>query len=147
MIKKFNDHRGDFVLFDANNCDQVNVVTNKRKFTFRGLHYQTNPPQTKMVKIIQGKVLDILYDLKTHKLEFYLLDKYSEPLYVADNYAHGYLTLEDNTIFTYAVKGEYNPESEHSIIWSDVMSLHDVIMSHVGTHSKLTISKKDQQGK
>ena len=56
MIKKFNDHRGDFVLFDANNCDQVNVVTNKRKYTFRGLHYQTNPPQTKMVKIIQGKV-------------------------------------------------------------------------------------------
>tara|TARA_Y100000589_G_scaffold327052_1_gene368137 strand:+ start:13608 stop:14051 length:444 start_codon:yes stop_codon:yes gene_type:complete len=147
MIKKFNDYRGDFVLFDANNCDQVNVVTNKRKFTFRGLHYQTNPPQTKMVKIIQGKVLDILYDLKTHKLEFYLLDKYSEPLYVADNYAHGYLTLEDNTIFTYAVKGEYNPESEHSIIWSDIMSLHDVIMSHVGTLGTLTISDKDSKGK
>ena len=147
MIKKFNDHRGDFVLFDASNCDQVNVVTNKRKYTFRGLHYQTNPPQTKMVKIIQGKVLDILYDLKTHKLEFYLLDKYSEPLYVADNYAHGYLTLEDNTIFTYAVKGEYNPESELNIIWSDIMALHDVIMSHVGTLGTLTISDKDSKGK
>ena len=147
MIKKFNDHRGDFVLFDANNCDQVNVVTNKRKFTFRGLHYQTNPPQTKMVKIIQGKVLAVLYDLKTHKLEFYLLDKYSEPLYVSDNYAHGYLTLEDNTIFTYAVKGEYNPASEHSIIWSDIISLHDVIMSHVGTLGTLTISDKDSKNK
>ena len=64
MIKKFNDHRGDFVLFDANNCNQVNVVTNKRKFTFRGLHYQTNPPQAKTVKIIQGKVLDILLSFK-----------------------------------------------------------------------------------
>ena len=91
--------------------------------------------------------MDILYDLKTHKLEFYLLDKYSEPLYVSDNYAHGYLTLEDNTIFTYAVNGEYNPESEHSIVWNDIPSLNDVIMSHVGTFGTLTISDKDSKGK
>ena len=147
MIKKFNDHRGDFVLFDANNCDQVNVVTNKRKFTFRGLHYQTNPPQRKTVKIIQGSVLDILYNLETKELEFYKLDKDSSPLVIETKYAHGYLTLEPNTIFAYAVEGEYNPESEHSIVWTDIPSLKEVILSHTSGENKLIISDKDKKGK
>lgn len=149
MIKKFSDIRGDFILFDANNCDQVNVVTNKEMFTFRGLHYQTNPPQSKVVKVIQGSVLDILYNLETKELEFYKLDKESSPLVVDKKYAHGYLTLEPNTIFTYAVQGEYNPESEHSIVWSDIPSLKEVILSHTqrGSRIKMVISDKDRKGK
>jgi len=147
MIKNFTDERGDFILFDALQCNQVNVVTNTNIYTFRGLHYQTNPPQTKTVKIIQGKVLDILYHLKTEKLEFYTLTKDSKPLYVSKEYAHGYLTLEPNTIFTYAVEGEYNPQSEHSIIWSDIPPLKEVIISHVKVRNLLTISQKDTLGK
>ena len=61
MIREFTDKRGDFILFDSKECSQVNVVTNTEKYTFRGLHYQTDPPQIKTVKVIQGKVLDILY--------------------------------------------------------------------------------------
>lgn len=147
MIKKFIDNRGDFVLFDAHQCDQVNVVTNPNVHTFRGLHYQTHPAQSKTVNVIQGKVLDILYNLTTQKLEFYLLTKDSKPLYVPKEYAHGYLTLEPNTIFTYAVEGEYNPQSEYSIVWSDIPSLKEVIMSHVGSIDILTISEKDKKGK
>ena len=92
-------------------------------------------------------VLDILYNLTTQKLEFYLLTKDTKPLYVPKEYAHGYLTLEPNTIFTYAVEGEYNPQSEYSIVWSDVPSLKEVIMSHVGAINLLTISEKDKIGK
>ena len=147
MIKSFNDKRGDFILFEAKKCDQVNVVTNTNIYTFRGLHYQTEPPQAKTVKVIQGKVLDILYNLKTEKLEFYVLSKYTKPLYVGREYAHGYLTLEPNTIFTYAVEGEYNPESEHSIVWRDIPSLKEVISSHVKSFNLLTISDKDNNGK
>ena len=72
MIKKFTDERGEFILFDTNGCDQVNVVTNTDRYTFRGLHYQTNPAQIKTVKVIQGKVLDILYNIETEKVEFYV---------------------------------------------------------------------------
>ena len=146
MIKSFNDKRGDFILFDTQKCDQVNVVTNTNMYTFRGLHYQTDPPQAKTVKVIQGKVLDILYNLKTEKLEFYTLSIYSPPLYVGREYAHGYLTLEPNTIFTYAVEGEYNPESEHSIVWRNIPSLKEVISSHVKAFNLLTISDKDNNG-
>jgi dTDP-4-dehydrorhamnose 3,5-epimerase-like enzyme len=147
MVKKFTDERGDFILFDTNGCDQVNVVTNTDKYTFRGLHYQTNPAQIKTVKVIQGKVLDILYNIETEKVEFYVLDKYSQPFEIGSEYAHGYLTLEPNTIFTYAVEGDYNPESEHSIIWSSIPSIKAVIMSHVKSHNIITISKKDMSGK
>ena len=147
MIKKFTDDRGDFVLFDANKCDQVNVVTNTDAYTFRGLHYQTNPPQRKTVKIIQGSVLDIMYNLETKELEFYKLDKDSDPLVIDIKYAHGYITLEPNTIFTYAVEGDYNPESEHSIVWSDIPSLKEVILSHLNGGKKLIISDKDRKGK
>ena len=147
MIKKHTDDRGDFVIYDAHACDQVNVVTNPKPYTFRGLHYQTDPSQAKTVKVIQGKVLDFLYNLDTHEVQMYLLDKDSKPLYVAENYAHGYLTLEPHTIFTYAVEGDYNPDTEHSIIWKDVDTIYNVVMSHVRTEGLLHISEKDKQGK
>jgi len=148
MIKKFTDERGDFVLFDTSNCDQVNVVTNPNVYTFRGLHYQNGKhAQEKTVKVIQGKVLDILYNLKTRVVYFYTLDKDSEPLFVSKEYAHGYLTLEPNTIFTYGVVGEYKPQSEHSIVWDSITQLKEVIMSHVKVKNLLIISDKDKNGK
>ena len=147
MIKKFTDNRGDFVLFDAHACDQVNVVTNKHPYTFRGLHYQKDPAQSKTVKVIQGKVLDFLYNLLTHEVKIYCLDQDSEPLYVGEEYAHGYLTLEPHTIFTYAVEGEYDPDSEHSINWKDIDSVREVVLSHVRNEDLLVISEKDKHGK
>jgi dTDP-4-dehydrorhamnose 3,5-epimerase len=148
MVKKFTDERGDFVLFDTSNCDQVNIVTNPHVYTFRGLHYQNGKhAQEKTVKVIQGKVLDFLYNLTTKEVEIYYLDKYSKPLFVSKDYAHGYLTLEPNTIFTYGVVGDYDPHNEHSIIWGDIPSLKEVIMSHVKVKSLLTISEKDKIGK
>jgi len=148
MVKKFTDERGDFVLFDTSNCDQVNIVTNPNVYTFRGLHYQNGEyAQEKTVKVIQGKVLDILYNLKTRVVYFYTLDKDSEPLFVSKEYAHGYLTLEPNTIFTYGVVGEYKPQSEHSIVWDSITQLKEVIMSHVKVKNLLTISEKDKIGK
>ena len=84
---------------------------------------------------------------KERKKLFYTLNKDSKPLYIGKDYAHGYLTLEPNTIFTYAVGEEYNPESEHSIIWSDIPSLREVVMSHVKYKNLLIISDKDKKGK
>ncbi len=146
MIKKFSDERGDFILYDANGCDQVNVVINPQRYTFRGLHYQTNPSQRKTVKVIQGRVIDFLYNLDNKEIKMIPLDKDSEPLIVENNYAHGYLTMEPNTIFTYAVEGEYNPDSEHSIIWKDVKEIFKLIVTLVPVN-ELIISEKDKNGK
>jgi dTDP-4-dehydrorhamnose 3,5-epimerase len=148
MIKKFTDDRGDFVIFDAQQCDQVNIVTNPHKYTFRGMHYQEGRSfaQRKTVKVIQGTVIDILYNLETKETEFYTLTKDSEPLVIGKEFAHGYLTIEPNTIFTYAVSGQYNPESEHSIVWKDIKKVFELIATLVPVN-ELVISDKDKNGK
>ena len=147
MIKKFTDDRGDFILFDSHSCDQVNVVVNPKRYTFRGLHYQEKPyRQRKTVKVVQGRVIDFLYDLDNGEVKMIPLDKDSEPLLVEKNYAHGYLIIEPNTIFTYAVEGEYNPDSEHSIVWKDVKEIFNLITTLVPV-DELVISEKDKNGK
>ena len=107
---------------------------------------QTDPSQRKTVKVIQGRVIDFLYNLDNKEIKMISLDKDSEPLIVENNYAHGYLTMEPNTIFTYAVEGEYNPDSEHSIIWKDVKEIFKLIVTLVPVN-ELVISEKDKNGK
>ena len=145
----FEDGRGSFTAIDSKFLDedweQFNVGVNKNKFTFRGLHYQTNPPQTKCIKVIKGKILDIWLDLKTKEMFKFELG-INDILYIPNNYAHGYLTLESDTIVTYLVKGEYNPDSEHSIVWTQVPEVKKTIDSHL-QGCTLWISDKDKEGK
>ena len=152
MIRKhstFKDSRGSFTAIDSKfldiNWEQINVVTNDNKFTFRGLHYQTNPPQTKCIKVIQGKILDIWVDLKTKEVFTFELNN-SEFLFVPNNYAHGYLTLEPDTIVVYLVKGKYNPDSEHSIVWKTIPKVKNIIDDY-SKGFKIIISDKDRIGK
>ena len=144
-IPIFSDNRGMFIPYSLEGWDQMNISINEARYTFRGLHYQTNPFQTKLVKVIQGKVLDIIYDMNSANVKVYELDKNND-LLVTDNYAHGFLTLEPDTIFTYLVKGKYNPKSEHSIIWNTIPEVKAIIESYT-TADKLTISEKDKLGK
>ena len=147
MINKFTDNRGDFILYECLEINQVNIVTNPHKYTFRGMHYQEGLfAQRKTVKVIQGTVIDILYNLETNETKFYTLTKDSEPLVIGKEFAHGYLTLEPNTIFTYAVEGDYNPESEHSIVWKDIREVFELISTLVPIN-ELVISDKDKNGK
>ena len=145
----FKDSRGSFTAIDSKffneDWDQFNVGLNKNRYTFRGLHYQTNPPQTKCIKVIKGKILDIWLDLETKEVFKFELDD-NEILYIPNNYAHGYLTLESGTIVTYLVKGKYNPDSEHSIVWNKVPDVKKIIDSHL-QGCKLWISEKDKLGK
>jgi len=144
-ISIFNDNRGTFIPYNLEGWDQMNISINEAKYTFRGLHYQTKPYQTKLVKVIQGKVLDFLYDIKTDTVEVYELNQDNE-LLVTSNYAHGFLTLEPNTIFTYLVSGDYNPKSEHSIVWDTIPSIKSII-NYIIRDNKITISEKDKLGK
>ena len=145
----FEDERGSFTPIDCNLLDrewnQFNISTNDKKYTFRGLHYQDNPRQTKCIKVIKGKILDIWVDLDTNEVHNFLLDN-TEFLFIPDNYAHGFLTLEDDTIVTYLVSGEYNPTSEHSIVWNTIDEVKKIINTY--TNGKdIVISEKDALGK
>tara|TARA_Y100000389_G_C17236604_1_gene400893 strand:- start:68 stop:514 length:447 start_codon:yes stop_codon:yes gene_type:complete len=144
-INTFSDNRGKFIPYNLEGWDQMNISINEKVFTFRGLHYQTKPYQTKLVKVIQGKVLDFLYDIKSGVVEVYELDQ-SNDLLVTSNFAHGFLTLEPNTIFTYLVSGDYNPKSEHSIVWDTIPEIKSII-NYTVRDNKLTISEKDKVGK
>jgi len=144
-LNEFQDDRGSLTCIDTKKWEQVNISKNSKKFTFRGMHYQNNPRQEKQIIVTKGTIIDFIYNLKTKTLEAYLL-KEGECVWVNKYSAHGFLTLEDDTIVTYLVKGKYNPNQEKSIVWKDIPHLKNVILSNC-KESELIISDKDSKGK
>ncbi len=105
---------------------QDNQSLSAEKGVLRGLHFQ-NPPhaQAKLVRVIQGSVLDVAVDLRkdspTYGVQksFVIDDKSKQLLYLPTGFAHGFLTLEPNTLFSYKCSNFYNKDSEVSIQWND----------------------------
>lgn len=145
----FKDNRGSYTPISTTELgmkwDQCSISVNENQYTFRGLHYQTDPPQTKYIKVIQGSILDFAVDLESNQTEYAVIDT-DEALLIPNTKAHGFLTLEPNTIVCYLVEGDYNPNSEHSIVWHTNEIVKNVIESVIGINS-LTISDKDLKGK
>ncbi len=131
----FEDDRGYFYesynkeKFEQNGIKDVFVQDNQslsQKDVLRGLHFQ-NPPysQAKLIRVIQGSVLDVAVDLRKDSKtygEHFLIELSAENnkmFYIPAGFAHGFLTLEDDTIFSYKCSNVYNKESEDSILWND----------------------------
>jgi dTDP-4-dehydrorhamnose 3,5-epimerase len=97
-----------------------------QKGVLRGLHFQ-NPPfaQGKLVRVIKGSVLDVAVDIRkdspTYGEHFSveLSEENKTILWIPPGFAHGFVTLEDDTIFIYKCTAVYNKESEGSLIWND----------------------------
>ena len=138
----FGDNRGYFSPFfiqkdlDDNGIKFDGVVQCNRsksaKGVIRGLHFQKDPKcQTKLVEVIQGSAIDIVVDIRkgsptfgqhiTVLLKpFDINDKESgKQLYVPRGFAHGFISLEDNTIFFFFFDNDYAPEMEGGIYWND----------------------------
>jgi len=134
--KVIKDERGCFfesfnkAKFEA----QTGIITNfiqdnqsqSSKGVLRGLHFQTDAfSQAKLVRVIKGKVLDVCVDLRkestTYGKHFSItLDAIEhKQLYIPKHFAHGFLVLEDNTIFSYKCDNYYNKASEKGIIFND----------------------------
>jgi dTDP-4-dehydrorhamnose 3,5-epimerase len=119
-----------------------------QKGVLRGLHFQ-NPPfaQGKLVRVITGAVFDVAVDIrkssKTYGKWFGL--KLSEQnkwmMYIPEGFAHGFLTLENNTVFSYKCTGFYKKEAEDCLLWND-----PGIGIQWGTEDVL-LSDKDKTGK
>jgi dTDP-4-dehydrorhamnose 3,5-epimerase len=134
--RKYDDTRGffyenfnckDFFKFSEYffNIYQENVSVSKKN-TLRGLHFQKGySAQSKIINVIKGSILDVLIDIRPSSKTFskwtsYILDdKLNESLFVPYGFAHGFLTLEEETIVSYKVDKPYNVNAECSIIWND----------------------------
>ncbi len=96
------------------------------KNVLRGLHFQKPPyTQGKLVRVMRGSVLDVAVDLRKNSPTYgkwasiVLSDKNKWMYWVPAGFAHGFLTLEDNTVFFYKCTNIYNKESEGSLLWND----------------------------
>lgn len=131
----FSDERGYF--FESYNAERYKQFGIPEKFlqdnqsfsakgVLRGLHFQ-NPPfeQGKLVRVIQGSVLDVIVDIRKksstygHHLSVKLDGIDNKMLWIPPGFAHGFVSLEENTIFVYKCTNVYNKASEGGIIWND----------------------------
>jgi dTDP-4-dehydrorhamnose 3,5-epimerase len=105
---------------------QCNISFNSRKGTLRGMHYQVAPyAEAKVVRCTQGSVHDVLIDLRPESPTFKqwvavsLTAENRKMVYVPEGFAHGFLTLEDNTEVFYQMSEFYSAESARGIRWND----------------------------
>ena len=131
--QKYEDDRGFFMetfnkeIADYLKCDfvQDNHVKSMNKNILRGIHFQTNKMQAKLVRVIKGKIFDVAVDLReaspTYKkwLGIILSEENCLNMYIPEGFAHGYCTLMDNTEIIYKCSNYYDPESDTGIIWND----------------------------
>lgn len=96
------------------------------KNVLRGLHFQVpRSSQAKLIRVAQGSVMDVVVDLRrsqpTYLKHFKILlsAENQKQLFVPEGFAHGFLVLEDNTIFSYKCSNYYNRENDRSILWND----------------------------
>jgi len=131
----FEDSRGFFFeSFNKNKYDHLGInaefiqdnVSKSGIGTIRGLHYQVGQfAQGKLCSVLQGKVLDVAVDIrfgsKTFGQHFLveLSDKNKNQIWIPPGFAHGFVVLSKDTIFTYKCTAMYNKESERTIIFND----------------------------
>jgi dTDP-4-dehydrorhamnose 3,5-epimerase len=95
------------------------------RFTLRGLHFQIQQPQGKLVRVTRGEVFDVAVDIRRSSPRFgqwagvYLSEANHHMLWVPAGFAHGYLALSDHIDFLYKCTDFYAPQFERSILWSD----------------------------
>ena len=125
----YKDNRGYFrELFIEKNFKNkfpFDIMSLSKKNVLRGLHLQMTNPQGKLLTVIRGKMLDVAVDCrkksKTYGKHFSIIlsDKDNTSLFVPKGFAHGFCSLEDNTILHYKCTKYRNAKSEVGILWND----------------------------
>lgn len=96
-----------------------------KKGILRGLHYQTENTQGKLVRVISGEVFDVAVDIRKDSPTFgqwvgeYLSAENKRQLWVPEGFAHGFYVTSEEAEFVYKCTDYYNPKAEYSILWSD----------------------------
>jgi len=131
---KFGDDRGYFSpYFIQKDFDELGfkgvVQTNRSmsgKGVVRGLHFQEDPKsQAKIVEVLNGAVVDVVVDMRVDSDTYgkhtsvLLTANNNRQLFVPRGFAHGFVSLEENTLFHYLVDNDYAPNLEGGILWND----------------------------
>lgn len=154
--KVFSDDRGYFMEvfkkeeFEAQIGSIDFIQDNESKSSYgvlRGLHYQKGECcQAKLVRVIKGKVLDVAVDLRLSSPTFgkhvsaLLSEENKRQFFIPRGFAHGFLVLSDEAVFTYKVDNKYAPQAEASILYND----KDLAIDWSIAESQLILSSKDR---
>ena len=120
------------------------------KGVLRGLHYQKNYPQGKLVRVLVGLIYDVAVDLRkgspTYGAYFGLLldDQKNQMFYIPQGFAHGFLVLSETAIFQYKVTDFWHPDDEGGLAWDDPSVHVDWPLQQLGDHPVL-LSDKDRR--
>ncbi|OEF75418.1 dTDP-4-dehydrorhamnose 3,5-epimerase [Vibrio cyclitrophicus 1F111] len=154
----FGDERG-FFMETWNQKTFEELVTGKptqfvqdnhsksKKGILRGLHYQTENTQGKLVRVVSGEVFDVAVDIRKGSPTFgqwvgeYLSAENKRQLWVPEGFAHGFYVTSDEAEFVYKCTDYYNPRAEISILWSD-----DLLNIQWPIEGDLIMSEKDKFG-
>jgi|SRR6185369_16591483 dTDP-4-dehydrorhamnose 3,5-epimerase len=151
----FQDSRGEFMEvfnqrsmaeFGSLSFVQDNLSYSKRG-VLRGLHYQVEKPQGKLVRCARGKAFDVVVDLRRSSPFFgkhvsLILNERRSMLWIPPGFAHGFLALDDDVCFEYKVTEYYSPQHERTILWND----QDLGIVWPLSDEELTLSEKDKNG-
>jgi len=153
----FGDNRGYFMEtyneaeFRKAGLDMKFVQDNQsksKKGVLRGLHFQYNYPQGKLVRVLKGKVFDVAVDLRKNSKTYAkwvgveLSEENKRQFYIPEGFAHGFLVVSDEAEFAYKCTDFYHPEDEGGVLWND---------SDIGIEwplkdiEKLILSEKDKK--
>lgn len=156
----FGDKRG-FFMETWNQRKFEDLVTGKttkfvqdnhsksKKGSLRGLHYQLENTQGKLVRVISGEVFDVAVDIRKSSPTFgrwvgeYLSSKNQRQLWIPEGFAHGFYVTSDEAEFVYKCTDYYNPNAEYTISWDDP----DINILWPIKDAKVILSCKDQLGK
>lgn len=134
-LEKIKDERGFFArYYDLKKFKewglnpkiaQCSISFNKKKGTVRGMHYQIHPYQEeKLVYCNKGKIFDVIIDLRPKSKTFkkwlgITLDSFNKIIYIPKGFAHGFQTLQNNTVVNYQISEFFLPEFSRGIKWND----------------------------
>ena len=156
-VKKYGDHRGYFKeTYHHKAFEELGLFYNfvqenesySKKNTLRGLHFQIKHPQGKLVRVVSGEVYDVAVDLRPGSATYgkwhgvHLSGENNRMFYVPEGFAHGFLVLSEDAVFTYKCTDYYHPEDEGGLLWNDPTLAIDW---PVEDPDSLLISGKDAQ--
>ena len=162
-VKSYGDDRGHFMEtykkpdFVAGGIDVDFVQDNQSassKGVLRGLHFQINHPQSKLVRVVSGKVFDVAVDLRDGSPTYgkwegvELSSENRRQFFIPRGFAHGFLVLSDYAEFCYKCDDVYHPNDEGGLMWNDpAIGIEWPAMDgdDVFEESKLVLSEKDSK--
>ena len=156
----FGDERGYFMeTYQKQDFEQAGInvefvqdnQSSSRKGVLRGLHFQINYPQDKLVRVVSGEVYDVAVDLRKDSPTYgqwfgvVLSAENKKQFFIPKNFAHGFIVLSDTAEFTYKCSDFYHPNDEGGLFWDDPEIGVDWPMPEDMTKEDLIISDKDHK--